>query len=87
MSLLNHKLPNGTLFEQLRAEQMVGKLRHECKKTSQKAVANQLGISQAYLSDVLNGRREFPAVIASEFGYERIVTFVKWGNPTPGSDE
>lgn len=42
---------------------------------SQQAAAKQLGVSGAYVTDLLRGRREFSAAMAARLGYERIVTF------------
>lgn len=42
---------------------------------SQKAVADDLGISQAYLGDVLRGRRGVGEKMAEKLGWEKIEIF------------
>lgn len=42
---------------------------------SQKAFAKQAGISEQYLSDVLNGRRDIGDKILKWFGLERVVFY------------
>ena len=49
---------------------------------SQQAAAKRFGISGAYLSDVLNGRREPGKKLLNALGYRRVVVYeqikVKW---------
>jgi transcriptional regulator with XRE-family HTH domain len=52
----------------------------ESRKRTQKDVAKDLGISPQYLSDILKGRREISAEVARRLGFERVVTFVRFGN-------
>ncbi len=66
-------------FEQLRPSDLRDKLSKRSWQTSQRLVAKELGISPAYLSDILNGHREISAQVAEKLGYERVVTFVKFG--------
>ena len=47
------------------------------ERGSQRAVAQELGVSQAYLGDVLHGRRGVSAKLAGKLGYERVVVFVR----------
>lgn len=42
---------------------------------SQKAFAKEAGISEQYLSDVLNGRRDVGGKILKWFGLERVIYF------------
>lgn len=42
---------------------------------SQKAVAEELGISPQYLSDILNGRRSVSDRVAEALGMERVTTW------------
>ena len=42
---------------------------------TQKALAEQLGVSPAYLSDVLNGRKDPGDAILEPLGLERVVTY------------
>jgi plasmid maintenance system antidote protein VapI len=44
---------------------------------SQRAYAKHLGVSQAYLSDVINGRRDISKEMAQLLGYKRLTIFVK----------
>jgi plasmid maintenance system antidote protein VapI len=44
---------------------------------SQKAVADHLGISNAYMSDILAGNRTISGEVAKKLGYKRIVRFAK----------
>lgn len=49
---------------------------------SQKALAKELGISCAYLNDVLSSRRDVSYELANKLGYRRVVCFVhKEQNP------
>ena len=43
---------------------------------TQKAVAEELGISQVYLSDILAGRREISASVARKLGFERRTDYI-----------
>ncbi len=48
-------------------------LQHYCGTfTTQREAAKALGISQAYLSDLVNGRRDITEGIASKLGIKRI---------------
>ncbi|ARU40177.1 hypothetical protein CCB80_03105 [Armatimonadetes bacterium Uphvl-Ar1] len=71
-------LPGG--FVQLRPSDVVHLIMRECQKSSQKTVAEQIGISPQYLSDILKGRREISTAVAEKLGLERVVTFVRWGD-------
>lgn len=44
---------------------------------SQKAVAEHLDISQAYMGDILAGKRDISDQVARRFGYRRVVFFEK----------
>ena len=60
---------------------LIGRLRKRCDRYSQRQVAEELGISQAYLSDILAGKREpGPAVLAG-LGVTRRVIY----QPTNGT--
>ena len=50
-------------------------LRKRCSGKRQKDVAHELGISEQYLSDVLNERTEPGAKILAPLGIERVVTY------------
>lgn len=45
------------------------------KTMSQKSLANELGVSEAYLSDVINGRRDAGDKLLKPLGIERVVTY------------
>jgi len=52
---------------------------HLCRKASevggQKILARKLGVSETYLSDVINGRRDPADRLLSALGMERVVTY------------
>jgi transcriptional regulator with XRE-family HTH domain len=50
-------------------------LRRKCEGRTQNAVAAELGVSPAYLSDVLNQRKEPGEGILEPLGIERVVTY------------
>jgi hypothetical protein len=69
-----------TIAAQLSEEDLREKLRsmigwRSGVKVTAKSLAEEWGLSQAYLSDVLNGRRGIADKLADALGYERIVTF------------
>lgn len=47
------------------------------EKGSQSAVAKWLGVSDAYLSDILNGNRGVSDDIARKLGYRKVVVYVR----------
>ena len=50
-------------------------LRRRTEAADQKTVAQELGVSQAYLSDLLRGQRTVSRVMATRLGYAMVVTF------------
>lgn len=55
---------------------IIAAIRREAKRAgSQKALADELGVSDTYLSDVLNGRKEPGEAILIPLGLERVVTY------------
>lgn len=59
-------------------EKFLKDLRERCKgHGAQKRVAREVGISEAYLSDVLNGKAGIGDGLANAFGYRRVVNFQK----------
>jgi DNA-binding transcriptional regulator YdaS (Cro superfamily) len=42
---------------------------------SQRAVALELGISEVYLSDILNGRRDVSDNVARKLGYKKEIVY------------
>lgn len=52
-------------------------LRERAAKSSQKQLAAELGVSQSYLSDVLQGRKEPGESILEPLELERVVTYRK----------
>jgi antitoxin component HigA of HigAB toxin-antitoxin module len=48
---------------------------------TQRAAAEILGISQVYLSDILNGRRFVSDELARRLGYRRIICFEQLPGP------
>lgn len=58
--------------------QLIIELEHLVNRCgSQKALAERLNVSQAYLSDVLSGRREPGDKILAPLGLTRVVTYQK----------
>jgi transcriptional regulator with XRE-family HTH domain len=57
--------------------QILTKLRERCDATSQRAVAGELGISEAYLSDLLHGNRQPGPKVLQALGYKRSVEIVR----------
>lgn len=56
--------------------QFVEHLRRKASEAGgQKILAQKLGVSEAYLSDVINGRREPADKLLSALGMERVVTY------------
>ena len=52
------------------------KLRQWAKQRgSQRALARELGVSEAYLSDIINGRRDPGRKILKALGLERVVDY------------
>ena len=47
-------------------------LKRMCAKSNQRQVAASLGISPAYLCDVLHGKRELSEGLASRMGFEKM---------------
>ncbi len=47
------------------------------KAGSQKAFAKSAGVSEQYLSEVLNGKKEMGPAIQDALGLERVVTYRK----------
>lgn len=54
---------------------------------TQKAAAERLGVSQQYLSDVLNEAREPGPLILAGLGIERVVTYRTVGVTTDGGTD
>ena len=44
---------------------------------TQAALAKELGITAAYLGDVLNGKREPGPTLLNALGFRRVITYVK----------
>ena len=55
-------------------EAALKRLRTAADSQTQKALADKLAISAAYLNDVLQGRRD-PAHVLARFGLKRIVRY------------
>lgn len=51
----------------------IAELRRRLAKKTQKALAIELGVSQAYLNDVLQGRREAGEKLLKPLGIARVV--------------
>ena len=55
-------------------EQALKRLQSAANETSQKTLAERLGISSAYLNDVLMKRRD-PSKVLKRFGLRRVVRY------------
>lgn len=57
-------------------QQIIERLRKACEKAgSQRAWAERNGVSEAYVTDVLKGRRRPGNSIACRFGYEQVMMY------------
>lgn len=54
--------------KELKPLDVLMELARECKRTSQRATAKRLGFSDAFICDVLNGRREITDNLAAKMG-------------------
>ena len=55
------------------SEDVLSAIWAECNKSSQKAVAERIGVSAPYLSDILLGKRPISDLVAEAFGFEKTV--------------
>ena len=63
----------------LTEEDVLKEIRRVVTESSLRQTAGRLGISPAYLSDVLNGRRDISDAMAALFGFEReVVTTISF---------
>ena len=58
-------------------EQIVEELRKATRESSQTAVAKEIGVSMAYISEVLKGRRPLGPKVLEYLGYRREVSIRK----------
>jgi transcriptional regulator with XRE-family HTH domain len=66
--------------EEITQEEILEIVREMAKKwDTQKELADQLGISNAYMSDILAGIRPVSGAIARRLGYRRIVKYTREG--------
>lgn len=61
----------------LNDEELLDLLRKLVKQSSQKQVSADLGVSRAFLNDILHGRRSMTERIAAAMGYQRLVIYRK----------
>lgn len=54
-------------------------LKTRLKGRTQKALADELGVSPAYLSDILRGKRDPGPQVLGALGLERVVAYQKAG--------
>lgn len=52
-------------------------LKKRIAAATQREVAEQLGVSRAFLNDVVHGRRNMTEGLATAMGFTRIVTYKK----------
>ena len=71
------KMPDNREDSELRTEHdLLNILSEKVVRTgTQRAVADELGISAVYLGDVLRGRRKVGKKLALRLGFERVVAF------------
>lgn len=50
-------------------------LQRRCNRATQRQVARELGYSDAFICDVLMGRRAVTAKLAEQLGYERVTVY------------
>lgn len=55
----------------------VAELARRRERTTKQALADELGISPAFLGDILSGRRPISDRVLAAMGYERVVKFRK----------
>lgn len=66
--------------EEITQEEILEIIREMAKKwDTQKELAEQLGISNAYMSDILAGIRPVSSGVARRLGYRRIVKYTREG--------
>jgi plasmid maintenance system antidote protein VapI len=66
--------------EEITQEEILDILKQMAKKwDTQKELAEQLGISNAYMSDILAGIRPVSDGVARRLGYRRIVKYTREG--------
>lgn len=66
-------IPSGPIIDETAIR---GLLRDRCKALgSQSALANQAGVSRAYLNDVLLSKRAVSDTIANAIGYQQFIAF------------
>jgi DNA-binding transcriptional regulator YdaS (Cro superfamily) len=53
-------------------DDLLTELRKRVSVTTQKAVADELGISPMYMNDLLRGRRDISERIAEKMGYRKV---------------
>ena len=77
MTRSNQPIPSISIIDET---QIRGLIRDRCKSVgSQSTFAAQVGVSPAYLSDMLVGKRGVSDTIAAALGYEKFVAFRKRG--------
>ncbi len=59
----------------MNSQAIVIKLRRRCTGTTQRAVAEQLGVTVSYLNDVLQQKREPGPKILTALGLERRISY------------
>jgi len=64
-------------MKEITESELIEKLRKRASESTQRAVAQELGISIQMLNDLLHGRRQVSDRLASVLGFERRVVFRK----------
>lgn len=56
---------------------IVGLLSDECVADSARVVADRIGVSPQYLSDIRKSRRPLPEIVAEYFGYRNVTIYIR----------
>jgi DNA-binding CsgD family transcriptional regulator len=74
--VLTFTLIYGTMLNMAKTtEQVLIELHLLVTDKTQKQVADQLGVSPAYINDLIKGRRLLSAKVAEKLGYRRVVKY------------
>lgn len=67
--------------------QLLGELLLERDTCSQKEMAKKYGVSEQYMSDILNNKRNIPKKVADKMGFMPMKVFFKYSNEKAHSRE
>jgi hypothetical protein len=63
----------GCSMDESTEDDVIAVIRQQCKAASMRKVAEALGVTPAYISDILKKRRAVSEMIAEKFGFERVI--------------